>query len=319
MKSSLLLCASIACASKPCNFTPNCDFGHGSRDSALAATKEICCSLCDAKTGCAAGVLSGGTCWFKTAADVAAGCQHSGKVQFACINGNSPTPAPPPSCASPACQKLQLQYTTLQNSTCEAVKKAAPIPDAKALAAFMALYQKYTGGTDEAPVIAAAQTILSDSKLQAFLTLPDTFTDGGIDGEMVKCAVLRTATPIGLAEFAVQGSTQQALITKLLADPILMRDMLVAGGASSTEVDKGTAAAAPQYGPAMSIYTQLLKVSKELTSDEAFAKDALWDDRSQGNILKRLALGTALEHAVPIHHKYVNIKKQVFPFSVALI
>jgi hypothetical protein len=47
---------------------------------------------------------------------------------------------------------------------------------------------------------------------------------------MVLCTVLRTATPIGLAEFAVQGSAQEGLITKLLADPMLMRDMLVAAG-----------------------------------------------------------------------------------------
>ena len=103
---------------------------------------------------------------------------------------------------------------------------------------------------------------------------------------MVKCTILQTATPTRLAEFAVQGSTQQALLTKLLADPILIRDMLVAGGAVSSETDKGSSTAIPQYGAAIAIYTQIMEASEELRMSSKVAtqaRDALWDDRSLGN------------------------------------
>jgi len=288
-----------------CTFTPNCDYGHGSRDSAPASTKEDCCNLCRAKEGCAAGVLSGNACWFKTAEQVAAGCQHSGKVQFACINGNAPAPPPaPPSCASAACQALETKYAALRNTTCKAVASQAPTPDAAALGAFMKLYQNFTGDTDEAPVLAAAQTVLADPKMQAFLTLPDSFGSGGLDEAMVTCALISEATPTALAEFAVVNAAQEALVTKLLGDAILMRDMLVAGGATSSETDKGQAGP-KRYGEAMAIYEQLVAASDELRTSAAVPRaGAPWDDRSQTTILKRLALGTALEHAVPIHLHY---------------
>ena len=95
----------------------------------------------------------------------------------------------------------------------------------------------------------------------------------------------------------------EALITKLLADFMLMRDMLVAGGAVSSETEKGSDTAGWKYGQAMGIYTNITKASAVLRASitDSAAPDAFWDDRSQGNILKRVALGTALEHAVPIH------------------
>ena len=50
-----------------CTFKPNCDYGKGSHAAAAATTKEQCCSLCEARSGCAAGVFDGTNCWFKTA------------------------------------------------------------------------------------------------------------------------------------------------------------------------------------------------------------------------------------------------------------
>ena len=50
-----------------CTFKPNCDYAKGSHESAKATTKEQCCSLCEARAGCAAGVFDGTSCWFKTA------------------------------------------------------------------------------------------------------------------------------------------------------------------------------------------------------------------------------------------------------------
>ena len=67
-----------------------------------------------------------------------------------------------------------------------------------------------------------------------------------LDAKLVKYVVLLDATPKGLAEFAQQGKEQAALIGQLLADDELMKQMLVADGASST--GRGTPA---QYGSAM--------------------------------------------------------------------
>ncbi len=93
------------------------------------------------------------------------------------------------------------------------------------------------------------------------------------DAQLVKCAVLANATPKGLAEFAGQGVEQETLVNKLLANPALMKAMLEAGGAKSG-----------RYGQAMQIYTGIQKASPKASDD----------------ILHRLALGTSLEHALPV-------------------
>ena len=69
--------------------------------------------------------------------------------------------------------------------------------------------------------------------VQAFLALPDSFAPpGGLDADMVLCAVLSEATPKGLAAYAARGADEEALVDALLGDALLMRDMLVAGGAN---------------------------------------------------------------------------------------
>ena len=56
----------------------------------------------------------------------------------------------------------------------------------------------------------------------------------------------------------------------------------------------------------MSIYTELIKASAVRAPDTAAAAAGVslspWDDRTQNKtaILRRLALGTAVEHAVPV-------------------
>ena len=55
-----------------CTFTPNLDFAIGEMgERSSAESKEDCCQLCHAHPDCAAGVLAGNECWFKTTADVA--------------------------------------------------------------------------------------------------------------------------------------------------------------------------------------------------------------------------------------------------------
>ena len=100
-----------------------------------------------------------------------------------------------------------------------------------------------------------------------------TLTSDKQDTKLVKCALLAEATPRGLAEFAQQGTEQEALVEKLLADNTLMKQMLEAGGARFSK-----------YGRAMEIYTAIQKASP----------------KAREGTLQRLALAVSLEHAMPI-------------------
>lgn len=93
------------------------------------------------------------------------------------------------------------------------------------------------------------------------------------DAKLAKAAVLAEATPKGLAAFAQQGTEQEKLVEKLLSEPGLMQEMLVAGGARGG-----------QYGRAMQIYFEIRRASP----------------KSGEGALHRLALATSLEHAVPV-------------------
>jgi len=92
------------------------------------------------------------------------------------------------------------------------------------------------------------------------------------DDKLVRLAVINHATPRGLAAFAQQGSDHTQLIKSLLQDTDLMRQMLVADGAEDG-----------LYGEAMVIYNQIQQAS----------------DKADQGVFQRLALATALEHAVP--------------------
>lgn len=114
----------------------------------------------------------------------------------------------------------------------------------------------------ELTTMEAARLILPD--LESFLG------SDALDKQLVTCAVLASATPRGLAEFAQQGTEQKKLIDDLLADPKLMQEMLYAGGAK-----------AGRYGQAMEIYRLILASSA----------------RSKAGHFRRLALATGLELA----------------------
>ncbi len=105
-----------------------------------------------------------------------------------------------------------------------------------------------------------------------------------LDAKLAKWQVLSGATgrpvtrrgaegsPRGLAEFAQQGKEQEELVEKLLADDALMKQMVIADGAEGG-----------RYGRAMEIYTAIQKASPKAGTGH----------------FQRLALGIALEHAVP--------------------
>jgi formylglycine-generating enzyme required for sulfatase activity len=141
------------------------------------------------------------------------------------------------------------------------------------------LVQRYTGKLNELRAELTAKVPKVDLEKAKTPGSPEeqqlkTFLASDVlDAKLAKYVVLLDATPKGLAEFAQQGKEQAALIEQLLADDELMKQMLVADGANGGK-----------YGPAIKIYTDIQKASKK-------AKDG---------VLQRLALGTSLEHAVPI-------------------
>ena len=121
--------------------------------------------------------------------------------------------------------------------------------------------------------LAAAKALLAE--VEPFLS------SDKLDAKLVKAAVLAEATPHGLAEFAQQGKEQEALVEKLLVDDKLMKEMLIAGGASFAK-----------YGQAMQIYAAIQQASP----------------KAGDGVFQRLALAASLEHAVPI--KQSNAKEQ---------
>jgi hypothetical protein len=227
----------------------------------------------------------------------------------------SPSPPPPP---SPALIKLEQKYNASRTVACGVVLKQVPALDSAETSAFLSAYQGFScagagkaavcNGTEQA-VVEAARKVVADPKLATFLALPASFTAAdGLDAAMVKCAVMTAAArgeKVGrgaaqtdlLAEFALQGAAEEALVDKLLGDTLLMRDMLVAGGVKGGH-----------YGEAMAIYSKLQTASSALRDAIAAAApppDAtLWDDRSPANVLKRLAVGTAVGLATPLLHRF---------------
>lgn len=113
-------------------------------------------------------------------------------------------------------------------------------------------------------------------------TLNTFLASDALDAKLVQFVVLLEATPQGLAEFAQQGKQHEALVEKMLADTELMKQMLVADGASAKREGRGYGPA--QYGPAMKIYTDIQNASK----------------KAEAGVFQRLALAISLEHAVPI-------------------
>jgi hypothetical protein len=105
-----------------------------------------------------------------------------------------------------------------------------------------------------------------------------------LDGKLAKAYVLTAATPDGLADFAEQSSENAAVVEQLLADEVLMKEMMEAGGARFGK-----------FGEAMKIFSVIQKISPQ-------AKDG---------VFRRLALATSLEHANPVaQNNSPNVKDQ---------
>jgi hypothetical protein len=132
--------------------------------------------------------------------------------------------------------------------------------------------------------IAEAQSAFEQAVARTLKTVDDMglgslLNSDKLDAKLAEYVILSKATPRRLAEFAARGTGQEKLIGQLLADGDLMVQMAAANGAMGGN-----------YGEAMQIYTAILKAS----------------DKAGEGVLQRLALATALEHAVPV--KQTNAK-----------
>lgn len=114
---------------------------------------------------------------------------------------------------------------------------------------------------------AAALAAAKDLGLGAFLA------SDKLDHKLATCHIIAHATPRGLAEYTQQGSAQKQLIDELLANGPLCLEMAIADGAKDGK-----------YGKALEILQAIHSTSSKSKSDPT---------------LKNLALGIALEHAVP--------------------
>ena len=141
-----------------------------------------------------------------------------------------------------------------------------------ALVAANADKPKLTQALDAANQALAAAQAATLKTVDAFGLRPFLSKDS-LDAKLVKFEVLAQATPAGLAEFAQQGPEQEKLVERLLADDVLMKQMVAADGAKGGK-----------YGRAMEIYEAIQKASP----------------KAREGVLQRLALGTSLEHAVPV-------------------
>ena len=65
-----------------CKFVNDTDYNHGeqSEGSSPAANHSVCCQLCEERAGCAAGVFSQNTCWYKSQSDISKPSYFRGAV-----------------------------------------------------------------------------------------------------------------------------------------------------------------------------------------------------------------------------------------------
>lgn len=136
---------------------------------------------------------------------------------------------------------------------------------------------------DTAAAVQAAESSLQvankvalESSIPILQALQESLLDNdALDALLVQASVLNTSTK-QLAEFCAQGERQSQVIDDLLANTTLLREILFHGGAKGGN-----------YGQAMDIYNDILPLFDE-------------NDYNTGT-LKRLALGTSLELATPMH------------------
>ena len=108
------------------------------------------------------------------------------------------------------------------------------------------------------------------------LNIDSPLSNSDLDAKLVLFVVLNQATPYSLAAFAEKSVYNKSLVDRLLSNPKLMRQMLVADGAKNGK-----------FGEAMKIY-------ETIQSKSSKAKEG---------VLQKLALAISLEHAEPVKQR----------------
>jgi len=153
----------------------------------------------------------------------------------------------------------------------ESALQALPAPELGSTAADMATYKEVKQQAEDA-VDQAARAILTG--MDAFLSSSEH------DAAFSKIALLKHATPRGLAMFAQQSPENEALIETLLADDALVQQIMRLGGCY-----RG------RYGDGMASYTAILKAS----------------EHARDGFLRRFALASAMEHPQVDKETMVNV------------
>jgi len=135
--------------------------------------------------------------------------------------------------------------------------------------------------TDAEKKLAAAEAKTRTLAKDLLVNLDKTLTNDALDAQLVKCTVITKATPRGIAEFCQQGKESAALIEKLLADTALMKQMLIAEGASNGK-----------FPEAMKIYSDILKASPRAAKG-IYAADP-FQSLDQTGVGKLVEMGTKL-------------------------
>ena len=177
-------------------------------------------------------------------------------------------------------KKVCDKYVDMLDKLSTEITSSLPQGDPQTQAAFDQARAKVSAlsvpGEDAGPKIhlefqrkkALAEAKALEAARAALVDRTAVLSDDAMDGKLMRVAILRHGTPAGLAEFAQQGDQEKALLDQLFSDDVLMKQMLVAGGANGGE-----------YGEAMQVYTAILDASERA--------------REPG-IFQHLALGTAL-------------------------
>lgn len=208
----------------------------------------------------------------------------------------APKKQPEPEPLTATGEKLQSEYAAMLESLRSKISGSVPeVSDAekevflKAHADEGPQFTKVKPGSKQKPQQKRDTGIYKDfprqkatlAKARPLLRQLDGFLGGdALDPVLVKAALVSHATPRGLAEYAQQSAVHKARIDALLADPDLMEQMLVAGGAMMG-----------RYGQAMEILQSIHTAGKQ----------------PQEGILDRLALATALELAAREMSDYRSI------------
>lgn len=175
-------------------------------------------------------------------------------------------------------EELFERYAAMLAELRNEIAARLPAVDARQRDAFLATYAaEATVDPDPGayPTLVAAQAVTLAAAAPILAALEPFLASDALDAQLMRGAVVANATPHALADFAARGAQQAAMVEQLLADPDAMRDMLVAGGAK-----------AGNYPKALEILAAIRQASERA--------------RERDGVLARLALGTALEHAVPV-------------------